>query len=89
MRMLDGMKVALITRAARGTGQATAERLAADGYKIALCDIDGSSLAASATALGAASFEFDVTDRDAFADTVKAVEYELGPIDVSSSTTQA
>jgi NAD(P)-dependent dehydrogenase (short-subunit alcohol dehydrogenase family) len=45
-------KVALITGAARGIGLATAKRFLADGWRVALLDIDGETLAQAVTALG-------------------------------------
>src|SRR3954471_17647902 len=42
---------ALITGAARGIGLATAKRFLADGYRVALLDIDGDTLAKSVAAL--------------------------------------
>ena len=44
-------KIALITGAARGIGLATAKRFLADGWRVALLDIDGETLARSAAAL--------------------------------------
>jgi NAD(P)-dependent dehydrogenase (short-subunit alcohol dehydrogenase family) len=48
-------KVALITGAARGIGLATAQRFLADGWRVALLDIDGDTLARTHAALPADS----------------------------------
>jgi NAD(P)-dependent dehydrogenase (short-subunit alcohol dehydrogenase family) len=45
-------KVALVTGAARGIGLATAKRFLADGYAVAMLDIDADNLARTVTALG-------------------------------------
>src|SRR6187431_1111418 len=45
-------KAALVTGAARGIGLATAKRFLAEGWRVALLDIDGETLARSVTALG-------------------------------------
>jgi NAD(P)-dependent dehydrogenase (short-subunit alcohol dehydrogenase family) len=45
-------KSALITGAARGIGLATAKRFLADGWRVALLDIDGETLARAVAALG-------------------------------------
>lgn len=45
-------KTALITGAARGIGLATAKRFLADGWRVALLDIDGDTLQRSVAALG-------------------------------------
>lgn len=57
-------KTVLVTGAARGVGQAIAERLTGDGYRVALCDIMPGAAAAAAAAMGneAAGFEADVSD---------------------------
>ncbi|MBF6589553.1 MAG: beta-ketoacyl-ACP reductase [Ktedonobacterales bacterium] len=56
MGRLDG-RVALVTGAARGIGAATARRLAQEGARVALADLDAEGSAALATELGAAGTE--------------------------------
>ena len=45
-------KAALVTGAARGIGLATAKRFLADGWRVALLDIDGDNLARTYAAIG-------------------------------------
>ena len=45
-------KSALVTGAARGIGLATAKRFLAEGFRVALLDIDGETLGSAVTALG-------------------------------------
>jgi NAD(P)-dependent dehydrogenase (short-subunit alcohol dehydrogenase family) len=45
-------KTALVTGAARGIGLATAKRFLADGWRVALLDIDGDNLKSTVAALG-------------------------------------
>ena len=62
----EPQKVALVTGAARGIGLATAKRFLADGYRVALLDIDGDNLNHTVAALGkpdiAMALECDVSD---------------------------
>jgi 2-hydroxycyclohexanecarboxyl-CoA dehydrogenase len=83
MRGLAG-KVAFITGAGRGMGRAMAERLAAEGARVAVTDIDKDAAAAAATALGgdACAVHLDVTDAASVGAAVEEATTLLGPIDV-------
>src|SRR5690625_3317826 len=48
---MTGARVALVTGAAGGQGKAIAQRLLADGFAVAACDIDEAELHATVTAL--------------------------------------
>src|ERR1700730_5548646 len=86
MARLTG-KVAIVTGAAQGIGRAIASRLADEGAKVALADIqhESAELAASeirssgATAIAVA---LDVTKLDDAIAAADRVERELGPIDI-------
>ena len=77
-------RVTLITGGANGIGRATAERFAAEGARVALCDLDQEQGQAVAAALGPeASFHpVDVTQRQAVQAWVEAVVDHYGRIDV-------
>lgn len=80
-------KVALVTGGAQGIGQAIAERLHADGFKVAIADLKLEAAAAVADALGgkeggAIAIEVDVADRDSVFAAVEQATSELGGFDV-------
>jgi NAD(P)-dependent dehydrogenase (short-subunit alcohol dehydrogenase family) len=79
------MSTVFITGAARGIGAATAERLHARGDNVALVGLEPERLEALAARLGdrAASFEADVTDREALDAAVAGTVERFGGIDVA------
>jgi len=86
MSRLTG-KVAIVTGAAQGIGRAIALRLADEGAKVALADIqfDSAERAASEICAGGASaiaVALDVTRLDDAVAAADRVERELGPIDI-------
>ena len=79
----DGQPVALVTGAAQGLGHATAIRLAADGFIVAVNDIaDDGRLVDLAGKVGGLAVPGDIADPDAVADLTRVVVERLGRIDV-------
>jgi 3-oxoacyl-[acyl-carrier protein] reductase len=58
--------VAIVTGAARGIGGAIARRLQADGYEVALTDIDLGGAERAAAELGTQAFEHDVRELESW-----------------------
>ncbi len=80
-------RVAIVTGAAVGIGEAVATTLAAFGAHVAVCDRDVPGLEATAAAIEAAgrrvvTGELDVREADAVEAFVARVDDELGPVDV-------
>jgi 2-hydroxycyclohexanecarboxyl-CoA dehydrogenase len=75
-------KVALVTGGAGGIGGATASRLAAEGARVAVCDLDGVAARGLAADLGGVGLDLDVRSDESIAAAVGATERQLGPVDV-------
>lgn len=80
-------RVAVVTGAASGMGLAIGQRLATDGHRVALLDLDGDAVERAAadvrdTGAQAIAATVDVADRDAVDAALELVRKELGPIQI-------
>ncbi|MFB4309760.1 SDR family NAD(P)-dependent oxidoreductase [Actinomadura sp. GTD37] len=66
-------RTAVVTGGASGIGRAIAERLAADGHRVAVLDLNPS---------GAAGYKADVTDRAQIDAALAEVRQDLGPVTI-------
>lgn len=85
---MTAKRVAAITGGASGIGEATAKRLAADGFDIAIIDMNkeaGEAVAKSIAGLGRAAkfYACDVVDAKAVSTVTAAIESDLGPIEAA------
>jgi NAD(P)-dependent dehydrogenase (short-subunit alcohol dehydrogenase family) len=78
-------KVALVTGAARGIGLATAKKYLAEGWRVALLDIEGELLARATAEIGrpddTLALTCDVSDAAAVAAAMKTIEQRFGGLD--------
>jgi 3(or 17)beta-hydroxysteroid dehydrogenase len=75
-------KIALVTGGAMGLGKADCERLADEGAKVVVADIDFAEANAVAKAIGGTAFELDVRDEHRWQDVYRDVEAIYGGLDI-------
>ncbi len=78
-------KTVLVTGAARGIGLATAKAFLAEGWRVAMLDIDGGTLATSVKAIDAGDrvleIEADVSEPDQVAAAIAEITAQFGRLD--------
>jgi 3-oxoacyl-[acyl-carrier protein] reductase len=75
-------KVSLVTGAARGIGQAIADRLADNGSLVIYTDVNEAGAAAAALAHGARSLQLDVTNPNEIAVVIERIVADHGQLDI-------
>ena len=79
---MSEFKVAVVTGGGGGIGRAFCQRLANDGAKVAVVDLDNASATETATDIGGLALACDVGDETAVRAMIEDVESRLGPIDL-------
>jgi len=80
--MPSKVHVAVVTGGGHGIGRALCRRLAADGARVAVVDVDEAAAAAVANEIGGVAVAADVGSESAVVALVDEVERDLGPIDL-------
>ncbi|MGE0004855.1 MAG: SDR family NAD(P)-dependent oxidoreductase [Parvibaculaceae bacterium] len=75
-------RVALVTGAAQGIGEAIARRLAAEGAAVVIADIDDAKAAATAKAIGAEAQRADIADEASVAALMRSIAETHGRLDI-------
>ena len=78
---LEG-RVALVTGGTGGIGSATCSRLAAEGARVAVADLDLDRATAVAADIDGLGIQMDVRSTDSVAAAVAATEAGLGPVEI-------
>jgi 2-hydroxycyclohexanecarboxyl-CoA dehydrogenase len=75
-------KTALVTGGASGIGAACCRRLAAEGARVAVCDVNVDGAREVGAEIDGDGFAMDVTDLQSVREATSAAESALGPIDL-------
>ena len=78
---LEG-KVAVVTGGGSGIGEAICVRLAADGAKVAVLDVNEDAAKRTAEGIGGVAVRADVSDSASVDSALEEAEAALGPVDV-------
>jgi NAD(P)-dependent dehydrogenase (short-subunit alcohol dehydrogenase family) len=81
MGLLDG-KLAVVTGGGSGIGRATCRRMAEEGARVAVLDLDGDSAATVAKEIEGFGFAADVGDPDGLRQVIDAAAAELGGLSI-------
>jgi len=80
--LIADVKIAVVTGGAHGIGRALCERLAQDGVKVVVADLDEDAATVVAADIDGVSFKVDVGDEAGMTAMIESVEETVGPIDI-------
>jgi len=83
--MIPNVKIAVVTGGGHGIGRALCKRLANDGVKVVVADLDATAAAEAAAEIDGIAKSVDVSNEDALRQMVDDVEAAVGPIDLFAS----
>jgi NAD(P)-dependent dehydrogenase (short-subunit alcohol dehydrogenase family) len=79
---VSGIDIAVVTGGGHGIGRALCRRLARDGVKVIVADIDGDAATTVATEINGVARQLDVSNEQAMLELVESVESDVGAIDL-------
>ncbi len=80
--MIPDANIAVVTGGAHGIGRALCERLARDGVKVAVADLDEDAAKRVAEAIDGVAVNVDVGDEASMTAMIDEVENSVGPVDI-------
>lgn len=79
---LPSIGIAVVTGGGHGIGRSLCRRLARDGVKVVVADIEGDAAKTVAAEIDGIARQLDVADEAAIAELVEDIETDVGPIDM-------
>ncbi len=83
--MIPNVKIAVVTGGGNGIGRAICRRLASDGVKVVVVDVDKEAASAVASEIDGVSYCVDVADEAYMLALIDEIEESVGPIDLFAS----
>ena len=83
--MIPNVKIAVVTGGGNGIGRAICRRLASDGVKVVVVDLDKNAADTVAAEIDGVSYCVDVADAAEMMTLVDDIEESVGPIDLFAS----
>lgn len=82
---MEDVRIAVVTGGGHGIGRALCRRLAGEGVRVVVADLDEAAACAVADEIGGVARTLDVSDEAAMVAMIDEIETNLGPIDLFAS----